>query len=88
MFHTKTSIFNPCSKIASLRAPVVYMNAPQNLYVTHNNAIFLFMEISRWENARIDIYSIPRICQPARKSSGIDFSGNRSLGVPAFSVMS
>ena len=40
------------------------------------------LEISHWENPGIDVYSIPGICQPARKSSGIDFFGNGSLGAP------
>ena len=41
------------------------------------------MKVSRLENPEIDVYSIPGICQPAAKSPGIDFSGNRSLDVPA-----
>ena len=42
------------------------------------------MKISRWDHPGIDVYSIPRICQPARNSPGIDFFGNRSLGAPVF----
>ena len=58
------------------------MNAPQHLYVTHKNASFLFTKISGWKDPGIDVHSIPEVCQPARKSPGIDFSGNRSLGAP------
>ena len=58
------------------------MILPQFLFVAHNYAIFLAMKISRWENRGIDLYSIPGIGQPARKSPGIDFSGKRSLGSP------
>ena len=58
------------------------MNASQQLYVAHNNAIFLCMKISRWENPGIDIYFIPGISQPARKSPRINFAGDRSLGAP------
>ena len=63
------------------------MVSKQYLFVAHDNVIFLFMKISRWENSGIDVYSIPGICQPARKSPGIDFAGNRSLGAPVFIVV-
>ena len=44
------------------------------------------MKIARWENPGIKIYYIPEICQPARKSQGIDFSENKSLGAPAYTM--
>ena len=58
------------------------MNITQQLYVAYKNDIFLCINIFRWKNPGIDIYSIPEIRQPARKSTGIDFYGNRSLGAP------
>ena len=57
---------------------IFHKNAPNNLNTTHNNAIFLSMKISCWENPGINVYSIAGICQPAMESSGIDFSGNKS----------
>ena len=75
----------------SFNAPKLYdvspvtlfnMNTYQQLYVAQNNTIFLCMNFSRWENPGIDVCSIPGICQPGRKSPGIDFAGNRSLDAP------
>ena len=61
-------------------ATIVGMIVRRKLYVEHNNFVFLVMTISRWEIPGINVYFVPGICQPARKSPGIDFSGNRSLG--------
>ena len=44
---------------------------------------FLFVKDSGWEISGIDVHFILGICQSIRNSPGIDFSVNRSLGVPA-----
>ena len=44
------------------------------------------MKISPLEIPGINVYSIPGNLQPARKSSGIGFSGNRSLGAYVFNM--
>ena len=53
------------------------MISQQHLYAAHNNAVNLFMKISRWEEPEIDIHFISEIRQPARNFPGIDYSGNR-----------
>ena len=61
---------------------ILSMILPLQLYTAHNKIVFLFKKNPRWKNPEIDVYSDPEICQPARKSPGIVFSGNRSLGAP------
>ena len=61
---------------------------PQYLNESYDNAIFLFMKVSRWQIPGIDVFSIPGICQSARKFPGIDFFMKRSFPAPVRNTFS